>query len=274
MIFHPRKSNYKRESLAFYPCKAFSFHRLSVSRSDCLFLLRTKRRCGRRSRGRPPGPGSSYWSGGSGWKSGRGKEGLSPAVSGLPGEYRREVSRSAGRPPPAVRHIAKNRNVSRRSGNLKIIKTKIKLASALFGSVADPIGKKGRTAPERSMTHSSAPPMDAGPFPRGGSANDRQKKEPTPVALTAAFAAILTMYLSPSRFHAERRLRRRSPIHPAAGRTEMQHSKPSYVKDKRGRHPKRASGRRACPRASTDVRSVRSSCLRTQNRMLQTTHPI
>ena len=177
-------------------------------------------------------------------------------------------------PPPAVRHIAKNRNVSRRSGNLKIIKTKIKLASALFGSVADPIGKKGRTAPERSMTHSSAPPMDAGPFPRGGSANDRQKKEPTPVALTAAFAAILTMYLSPSRFHTERRLRRRSPIHPVAGRTEILHSKPSYVKDKRERHPKRASGRRACPRASTNVRSVRSSCLRTQNRMLQTTHPI
>lgn len=108
---------------------------------------------------------------------------------------------------PAIRHAAKNRNVSRRSGNLKIIKTKIKLASALFGSVADPIGKKGGTAPERSGTHSSAPPMDAGPFPRGGSANDRQKKEPTPVALTAAFAAILTMYLSPSRFHAERRLR-------------------------------------------------------------------
>ena len=56
---------------------------------------------------------------------------------------------SSGRVPgcraenPAIRHAAKNRNVSRRSGNLKIIKTKIKLTSALFGSVADPIGKKG-----------------------------------------------------------------------------------------------------------------------------------
>lgn len=97
MIFHPKKSNYKRESLAFYLCKAFPFHRLSVSRSECLFLIRTKRRCGRHSRGRPPGPRSSCWSGGSGRKSGRGKEGSPPAVSGLPGEYRREMSRGAGR---------------------------------------------------------------------------------------------------------------------------------------------------------------------------------
>ena len=42
--FPSQKSNYKRESLAFYPCKAFPFHRLSVSRSACLFLIRTKRR--------------------------------------------------------------------------------------------------------------------------------------------------------------------------------------------------------------------------------------
>ena len=53
---------------------------------------------GRHSRGRPPGPGSSCRSGGSGGKSGRGKEGSPPpAVSGLPGEYRREGSRGAGR---------------------------------------------------------------------------------------------------------------------------------------------------------------------------------
>lgn len=95
---------------------------------------------GRHSRGRPPGPRSSCRSGGSGGKSGRGKEGPPPAVSGLPGEYRREGCRTEN---PAIRHAAKNRNVSRRSGNLKIIKTKIKLTSALFGSVADPIGKKG-----------------------------------------------------------------------------------------------------------------------------------
>lgn len=63
-----------------------------------------------------------------------------PTVSGLPREYRREGCRTEN---PAIRHAAKNRNVSRRSGNLKIIKTKIKLTSALFGSVADPIGKKG-----------------------------------------------------------------------------------------------------------------------------------
>lgn len=93
---------------------------------------------GRHSRGRPPGPGSSCRSGGSGGKSGRGRS--PPAVSCLPGEYRREGCRTEN---PAIRHAAKNRNVSRRSGNLKIIKTKIKLTSALFGSVADPIGKKG-----------------------------------------------------------------------------------------------------------------------------------
>ena len=153
MIFHPKKSNYKRESLAFYLCKAFPFHRLSVSRSECLFLIRTKRRCGRHSRGRPPGPRSSCWSGGSGRKSGRGKEG-SP-----PGGLRPAGGISSGNVPgcraenPAIRHAAKNRNVSRRSGNLKIIKTKIKLTSALFGSVADPIGKKGeRLRSGRALT--------------------------------------------------------------------------------------------------------------------------
>ena len=52
---------------------------------------------GRHSRGRPPGPRSSCRSGGSGGKSGRGKEGPPPAVSGLPGEYRREGCRGAGR---------------------------------------------------------------------------------------------------------------------------------------------------------------------------------
>lgn len=73
-----------------------------------------------------------------------------PAVSGLPGEYRREGCRTEN---PAIRHAAKNRNVSRRSGNLKIIKTKIKLTSALFGSVADPIGKKGeRLRSGRALT--------------------------------------------------------------------------------------------------------------------------
>lgn len=81
MILHPKKSNYKRESLARIKCKAFPFHRLSVSRSECLFLIRTKRRCGRHSRGRPPGPRSSCRSGGSGGKSGRGKEGLPPPRS-------------------------------------------------------------------------------------------------------------------------------------------------------------------------------------------------
>ena len=66
-----------------------------------------------------------------------------------PGGLRPAGGISSGRVPgcraenPAIRHAAKNRNVSRRSGNLKIIKTKIKLTSALFGSVADPIGKKG-----------------------------------------------------------------------------------------------------------------------------------
>ena len=67
-----------------------------------------------------------------------------------PGEYRREGCRTEN---PAIRHAAKNRNVSRRSGNLKIIKTKIKLTSALFGSVADPIGKKGeRLRSGRALT--------------------------------------------------------------------------------------------------------------------------
>ncbi len=108
---------------------------------------------GRHSRGRPPGPGSSCRSGGSGGKSGRGKEG-SP-----PGGLRPAGGISSGRVPgcraenPAIRHAAKNRNVSRRSGNLKIIKTKIKLTSALFGSVADPIGKKGeRLRSGRALT--------------------------------------------------------------------------------------------------------------------------
>lgn len=56
-----------------------------------------------------------------------------------------------GKPGDTARR--KNRNVSRRSGNLKIIKTKIKLTSALFGSVADPIGKKGeRLRSGRALT--------------------------------------------------------------------------------------------------------------------------
>ena len=76
-----------------------------------------------------------------------------------PGGLRPAGGISSGRVPgcraenPAIRHAAKNRNVSRRSGNLKIIKTKIKLASALFGSVADPIGKKGeRLRSGRALT--------------------------------------------------------------------------------------------------------------------------
>ena len=76
-----------------------------------------------------------------------------------PGGLRPAGGISSGRVPgcraenPAIRHAAKNRNVSRRSGNLKIIKTKIKLTSALFGSVADPIGKKGeRLRSGRALT--------------------------------------------------------------------------------------------------------------------------
>lgn len=75
--------------------------------------------------------------------------GKAAGEGGPPGGLRPAEGISSGRVPgcraenPAIRHAAKNRNVSRRSGNLKIIKTKIKLTSALFGSVADPIGKKG-----------------------------------------------------------------------------------------------------------------------------------